>query len=229
MRASRLAPSVAVLGTSALVGLAAAGCSSGTPTAAEAKSVTTPSASAAASAPTAAAKPATGLAAKLLTPADLPAGWSTETSATNPAMDTTCPVLNPAVWNAPLPQHVETDLSVGMTGPFLVEQIAGGDATQVEKAWTSFTAAIPNCTTFTHAGSSGSSTFTVTRADFPQYGAASYSFTLGLQVSGGVSASGSIVVTRTSSAVVLVYLIGVSGVPKPTVEEIVTKAVAKSG
>jgi hypothetical protein len=220
MRASRLAPSVAVLGTTALVGLSLAGCSSDTHAAAQ-PAATTASATAT---PT-----PTGLAAKLLTPADLPAGWSTETSATNPAMSTPCPVLNPAVWNDPLPGRVETDLSAGLTGPFLVEQIAAGDAAQLQKAWGAFTAAIPKCTTFTHAGSSGSSTFTVTTADFPKYGLDSYGFGLSLKVTAGVSASGSIVVVRTNSAVVLVYVVGVTAVSKDEVEQIVTKAVAKSG
>ena len=220
MRASRLAPSVAALGTTALVGLSLAGCSSDTHAAAAQPAATTASATAT---PT-----PSGLAAKLLTPADLPAGWSTEASATNPAMSTPCPVLNPAVWNDPLPGRVEADLSVGLTGPFLVEQIAAGDAAQLQKAWSAFTAAIPQCTTFTHAGSSGSSTFTVTAADFPKYGLDSYGFGLTLKVTTGVSASGSVVVVRTKDAVVLVYLVGVTAVPKDEVEQIVTKAVAKS-
>ncbi len=95
MRASRLAPSVAALGTTALVGLSLAGCSSDTHAAAAQPTATAASATA--------TPPPSGLAAKLLTPADLPAGWATEASATNPAMSTSCPVLNPAVWNDPLP------------------------------------------------------------------------------------------------------------------------------
>src|ERR1700738_1131067 len=111
MRASRLAPSVAALGATALVGLALAGCSSSTPPAA---------APAATAASVTAATPASPLSAKLLTAADLPAGWSRDASATNPAMSTPCPVLNPAIWNGPLPEHAEANLSVGLAGPFLV-------------------------------------------------------------------------------------------------------------
>ena len=225
MGASRLVPSVAVLGATALAGLAAGGCASDTHTTSAPRAAAT--ASATGSAAAAAATPS-ALAAKLLNAADLPAGWSMDATATNPVMDTACPLLNPAVWDGALGQHAEADLTAGMAGPFLVEQIAVGNSQEVGRAWQAFVAAIPKCTTYTHAGSDGSSTFTITRADFPTYGTASYGFGMTLQVSGGVSASGSIVVARTDDAVVLVYLVGVADVPKPLVEQIVSKAVAKA-
>ena len=216
MRASRLAPSVAALGATALVGLALAGCSASTPPAAAPPAATATSAT------------ASPISAKLLTAADLPAGWSRDASATNPAMSTPCPVLNPVVWNGQLPEHAEANLSAGLTGPFLVEQIAAGDAQQIAQAWSTFAAAIPKCTTFTHSSSSGSSVFGVTTADFPAYGVGSYGFGLSLQVTGGVNASGNIVVIRTSDCVVLVYVVGVTGVSKSLVEQISAKAAAKA-
>jgi hypothetical protein len=222
MRATRLAPSVAVLGTTALVGLGLAGCSSDTHAAAAKATATATAVQTAAAAPK-------GLAAKLLTAADLPSGWGLEAMATNPEMSTSCPVLNPSVWNAPLPDHAEVDLTAGMTGPFLVEQLAGGDSQQVAKAWSAFTAAIPKCTTYSHAGSSGSSTFTVTSADFPQFGSASHAFALTVGVTSGVGGTGNIVVARTSGAVVMLVLVGVGGVPKSLMEQIAEKAVAKVG
>jgi len=223
MRASRLVPSVAVLSTAALVGLLVAGCSS-SPSAAAQSAGTSPAATGTA-AGTATVSP---LAAKLLTAGDLPAGWSVEVGATNPSMATSCPLLNTGAWNGSLPQRAEADLSVGMTGPFLVEQLAIGSAAQVDKAWQIFVAAIPKCTTFTHAGSSGASTYTVTRADFPSYGDESYGFGLDIKITNGVDASGNVVVARTGTAVVLVYLMGVPNVQQSLMEQIVAKAVAKA-
>jgi hypothetical protein len=220
MRASRLAPSVVALSMTALVGLATAGCSSGTHASAAQPTTTPGTATAAAT--------ASALTAKLLTAADLPAGWARDASATNPAMATACPVLNPTVWNGPLPGHVEANLSAGLTGPFLVEQIAGGDAQQVAKAWGTFVAAIPQCTTFTHSGSSGSSSFSITKADLPTYGDGSYGFGLSIEVTGGVSASGNVVVARTGDAVVLIYVVGIPSVSVALAEQIVAKAVAKA-
>jgi len=219
MRTTRLAPCIAVLGTTALVGLGLAGCSSGTHAAAPSTTAT--------AGRTAAAAPQ-GLAAKLLTAADLPSGWGLEATATNPEMSTQCPVLNSTVWNAPLPDHAEVDLSAGLTGPVLVEQLAGGDSQQVDKAWTAFVAAIPQCSTYSHAGSSGSSTFTVTSIDFPKYGEASYGFALSVGVTSGVGGTGNIVVARTGAAVVMLIVVGVGGVPKTLMEQIAAKAVAKA-
>jgi hypothetical protein len=220
MRVSRFTTSsAAVLGSAALVGLAAVGCASGS--------------SAAASRPTRAAPAATtsagaAFAAKLLTAADLPSGWTKDPSATNPVMDTGCPLLNPTMWISMLPQHGEADLSAGLAGPSLVEQAAGGDGGQTDRAWQALVAALPACSTYTHAGSSGGSTFTITRAaSFPAFGDSSYAFTLGIAITGGVNGSGSIVATRKGNAIAVVYLAGVAAPSPELVTQVVTKAVSK--
>jgi hypothetical protein len=220
MRASRFAPSIAALGSTLVVGLAAAGCSVDTPAQA---AVTAPATSAApASSPT-------GIAAKLLTARDMPAGWVVDASATNPIMDSTCPLLNPSGWNKPLAARAEADLKAGMAGPFLVEEYAGGDSEQVSRAWQELVAQLPKCTTFTHSVPAGGSTFTITKKSaFPSYGSGSYAFTLTIDVTGGVSASGDIAIVRTPNAVVSVYIVGISGVQETLMEQSVAKAVAKA-
>jgi hypothetical protein len=223
MRAARLVPPAAALGASALIAFAAAGCgTSSAGTSAGAR----PAATTAAPSRTADAAP-TGLAARLLTPKDLPAGWAYQASATNPTMATPCPVLNPAVWNAALADHAEADLTGGMTGPYLVEQLSSGTAQQIDRAWQVFVGAIGKCSTFTHDAGNGSSTFTITQTAFPSYGEGSYGFNLTLQVSGGVTAHGSIVVVRKNTTIATVYLVGLAGVAQSQMETIVSAAAGK--
>jgi hypothetical protein len=218
-------------GSAALVALAASGCSSSAAatspggTGSAQPSVTAPSGIG--TAPSTAA-PATGLAAKLLAPADLPAGWGIDASATNPTMQTTCPLLNTANWNSPLSSHAEADLNGGMTGPFLVEQIAAGDQAQVNKSWDTLVNGLPKCTTYTHGGANGSSTFSIVRASLPAYGDSSYSFTLSIEISTGITGKGYIVAARNGNSVIVVYIVGLTPLDKTFVENTMSKAVTKA-
>ncbi len=232
MRVLNVNGCIAALGSAAVLGVFAAGCSSSaaatSPSSAQGSA--TASAGAAAglgSAPTDGASP-TGLAAKLIAPADLPSGWGIDATATNPAMQTDCPLLNTADWNTSLSEHAEADLSAGMTGPFLVEQIAASDSAQVGKAWNNLVNTLSKCTTFTHGGANGSSTFSIVRSSLPAYGDSSYSFTLAIKVSTGVNASGYIVAARNGNSVVVVYLVGLTPLDKTFVESAVSKAVTKA-
>lgn len=226
MRASRHASRVLAAGSVALVGLTAIGCSAD---AANPAPLTAKSASAA-TAPTAmlTSSTATGLAAKLLAPADLRGAWRVDTAATNAPMSVNCPLLNDAAWNAPLPQRAEGNLSEGLSGPYLVEELAAGTSDEADKAWQLLTAGLPNCTTYTHSGSLGQSTFTIARTKLPRYGDASYAFTLSITISGGVNASGDIVAARSGNSVAVLYIVGLNDVSSADVEDAVAKAAAKA-
>lgn len=220
MRATRLGTSAAALGSVALAGLALSGCSSGG----------SPSAAAAAVSSLTASPSPTGLAAKLLTPRDLPAGWSAEASPTDAPLSTGCPLLNAPIWNASLPNRAEADLSKGLSGPYLVEQIAAGTAAQAGQAWQTISGSLKQCTTsYTHKGSTGQSTYTLAETrELPSYGDSSYAFTLDIAITGGVNASGDIVAARSGNSVVVLYVVGLTGVSKSDVEGIVSTAVTKA-
>ena len=217
MPAARLNSCIAAFSSVTLAGLAVAGCSSSTPTAA------------AAATPDVTVSPSpTGLATKLLTPADL-SGWQTDVTPSEGPGATNCPVLNAPLWNAPLPNHAEADLSKGLSGPYLVEQVAAGTADQAGKAWQMLAAGVPQCTTYTHNGSAGQSTDKLVQTSrLPSYGDASYAFNLTITITGGVNASGNIVAVRTGNSIAVVYIVGLTGVSRSVVEDVVSKAVAKA-
>lgn len=232
MRVLNVNGCVAALGSAALVGLTAGGCSSSTAPAPAGTARSAPTASVGAAAgigsvPTTGARTA-ALSAKLIAPADLPAGWGIDATATNPVMQTDCPLLNTIDWNTSLPGHAEVDLNAGMTGPFLVEQIAAGDTAQVLKGWNDLVGGIGKCTTYTHGGAGGSSTFSIVRTSLPAYGDSSYSFTLTIKVNSVIDASGYIVAARNGNSVIVVYLVGLTSLDKTFVESAMSKAVAKA-
>ena len=219
MRAIRLSSCIAAFGSVALAGVAAAGCSSSS----SASGGASPSA-------TASVSPSpTGAAAKVLTPKDLPSGWSVDAA---PPETTTgnadCPLLNGSLWNTSLSDSGEADLSQSLAGPYLVETLAVGTPAQADAAWKAISDGVPHCTTYTHTGSTGSSTFTIAKTDLPSYGDSSYAFTFDVAISGGVHATGNIVAARSGNSVLVIYLAGINGVPKSVVENVVSAAVAKA-
>lgn len=231
MRVLSVSSCIAALSSAALVGLTAGGCSSsGAATSPGAAGSAQPSATAPKAMGTApsTAPSATGLAAKLLAPADLPAGWGIDAAATNPTMQTDCPLLNTSIWNVPLTDHAEADLNGGLAGPFLVEQIAAGDAAQVTKSWDALVNGLSKCTTYTHGGANGSSTFSIVRTGLPAYGDSSYSFTLSIQISTGIKGNGYIVAARNGNTVAVIYIVALTPVDKTFVETTMGKAVTKS-
>jgi hypothetical protein len=217
MRAIRLGSCIAVFSSVALAGVAAAGCSSS-------------SGASAGASPSATASPSpTGVAAKVLTPKDLPGGWSVD--ATPPEAGTgnvDCPLLNSSLWSASTAERGEADMSQTLAGPYLVETISIGTSAQADTAWKAISDGVSHCTTYTHTGAAGSSTFTITKTDLPSYGDSSYAFTLDVNISGGVHATGNIVAARSGNSVLVIYLAGVNGVPKSVVENVVSTAVAKA-
>lgn len=218
MRAT-LSSSIAAFSTFTLAGLAVAGCSS---------SSNAGSGAGVALLPTASPSP-TGMAAKLLTPKDLASGWNVDVTPSDaPVSNTDCPLLNAPLWNTALTGHGEVDMSEGLAGPYLVEQVAIGTSDEADKAWQSLTGNLSKCTSYTHAGSSGQSTFTIAKASLPSYGDSSYAFTLNITITGGVNASGDIVAARAGNAIVTAYIVGINGVTRGTVEDVVSKAVAKA-
>ena len=217
MRTVRLNSCIAAVSSVALAGLATAGCSSSS----------SPSAASSASA-TGSPSP-TGLAAKLLTPQDLPTGWNVDASPPEPAIgNDTCPLLNATLWDASLSTEVEADLSQSLAGPYLVEQLADGTSAQADKSWKAVTDGVAHCTTYTHTGSSGSSTFTIGTTAMPSYGDGSYAFTLDITITGGVHASGDVVAARSGNSVAVLYVVGINGVSKTLVETLVSAAVSKA-
>ncbi|HEV2347264.1 MAG TPA: hypothetical protein VGS97_24420 [Actinocrinis sp.] len=223
MRTSRFDSCVAAFGAVALVAVAATGCaSSSSGSAASAFGAASQSGNAGGS------PSPTGIAAKLLSPGDLPSGWSVDAASPDAPQTADCPLLNATLWNAPLADRGEVDLSRGLGGPFLVEVLAAGSADQAGKAWRLLVSGVPKCTTYTHSSAAGKSTFTIAKAALPGFGDGSYSFTLSVAIAGGVSASGNIVAVHTNNCVVVVYLVGISGVTQSTVEDAVGRAVAKA-
>lgn len=222
---------IVALGSAALVGLAAGGCSSSaattSPGAAGAARPGATASSSSAPAPSATAS-ATGLAAHLLAPADMPAGWKNDVTPSNPAMQTECPLLNTQIWSTPLTSHAEADMNGAMTGPFLVEQIGAGDAAQVTKAWNALVNGLSKCTTYTHGGANGSSTFSIVRSSLPAYGDGSYSFSLTIQISTGINGNGYIVAARNGNSVLVVYIVALTQPDRTFVETAMGKAVAKA-
>jgi hypothetical protein len=226
MRASRLDSCIAGLGSITLVGLAVSGCSSSA----------SPSPSAAGSASTvaqAAVTPSpspTGVAAKLLAPGDLSSSWKTDPSTAEAPMSANCPLLNKTLWNASLSGGSATaNLSQGLAGPYLVEEIGAGTTDEASKAWQRIVDQTSNCTTYTHSGSQGQSTFTIAKTSkLPAYGDASSAFTFSVTISGGATGIGDIVAARSGNSIVVIYLVGLGGVTKSVVEDAVSKAVAKA-
>jgi hypothetical protein len=143
-------------------------------------------------------------------------------------MQTACPLLNTAIWNVQLTSHAEADLNGGMAGPFLVEQIASGDPAQVTKAWDSLVNGLPKCTTYTHGGANGSSTFSIVRTSLPAYGDSSYAFTLTIQLSTGINGNGYIVAARNGNSVAVIYIVALTPMDKTFVESTMGKAVTKA-
>lgn len=231
MRVLRGNPVIAALGTATLLGLSIGGCSSSaagkSAAAAGAGQSSAPAVSGAGSAPSATAS-ATGLAAHLLTPADLPAGWKNDVTPSNPAMQTDCTLLNTSIWSTALTEHAEADMNAGMAGPFLVEQISAGDPAQATKAWNALVSGLPKCTSYTHGGANGSSTFSFARATLPTYGDSSYSFTLGIQLSSGIGGNGYIVAAHNGNTVLVIYVVGVTPLDKTFVDTTMNKAVSKA-
>ncbi len=168
------------------------------------------------------------LSARLLAPSDMPAGWSIEKAA-NPTISTPCPILNSSVWTAKLPGKAARDLSGGMTGPFVDEQFGEGTAQDAKTAWQTLVAGIPKCTSYTHDGAGGGSTFSVAKASsFPTYGDDSYAFTLNITITGGVSASGNVVAVKAGNSIFVLYIAGLTGVDRTLVDQAVTKAVTRA-
>lgn len=236
MRTSRFGSCIAAFGAVALVAVAATGCSmsAGSSSGSSAGFSSTASAdstvgAAAVGGSSASSSPSpTGIAAKLLSPKDLPGGWSVDSASSDAPQTADCPLLNSTLWNAPLADHGEADLSRGLGGPYLVEVLAAGQADQADKAWQSVVKGIPNCTTFTHSSAAGQSTFTIAKASLPSYGDSSYSFTLSIAITGGVNASGNIVAVRDGNSVAIIYIVGISGVSRTMAEDAVSRAVAKA-
>ena len=84
------------------------------------------------------------------------------------------------------------------------------------------------CTIYTHGGANGSSTFSIVRSSLPAYGDGSYSFTLAIQISTGISGKGYIVAARNGDSVVVVYIVALTQPDKAFVETAMGKAVAKA-
>ena len=234
MRTSRFGSCIAAFAAVVLVAVAATGCSmsagsssgsgAGLSSAASADSTV----GAAAVGSSSSSPGPTGIAAKLLSPKDLPGGWSVDSASSDAPQTADCPLLNSTLWNAPLADHGEADLSRGLGGPYLVEVLAAGQADQADKAWQSVVKGIPTCTTFTHSSAAGQSTFTIAKASLPGYGDSSYSFTLSIAITGGVNASGNIVAVRDGNSVAIIYIVGISGVSRTMAEDAVSRAVAKA-
>lgn len=231
MRALSIHTCIATVGSAALVALGAGGCSSSSNASTDAAGARPAPSSSATAAPGSARPSAaspSGLAAKVLTPADMPAGWGIDATATNPPMQSGCGLWNPTGWNGSLAGRAEADLSAGLTGPFLVEELAAGTSAQVASAWQKLVGSLSQCATYAHGGAGGSSTFTTARASLPGYGDGSYSFTLNIKVSTGVDASGYIVAARSGNSIVVVYIVGLVQPEKSMVETAFGKAVAKA-
>jgi hypothetical protein len=229
MRTSRFGSCVAAFGVVALVTAAVTGCSSSSSGSTGSTGSTAPAAGAASASGKGSGSPsAGGIAAKLLSPKDLPSGWSVDAAAADAPQTADCPLLNTTLWNAPLADRAQADLSRGLGGPYLVEVLAAGKADQVDQAWQSLVGGVPRCTTYTHSTAAGKSTFTFGKADLPGYGDSSYSFTISIAITGGVSASGTIVAARAGNSIAVVYIVGTSGVTRSMVEDAVSRAVMKA-
>jgi len=189
-----------------------------------AQTLTTPPSSAPSSASTGAAS--TDLSKALLAVTDLPAGWTTDELSSGGTGDASCPALNSGPWKH-LPQEAEADFSDGQTGPFLLDQLAGGSAAQASAALQSFVKATSQCAHFTQEASGGTNTFKLSAMSFPSYGDATYAFAVTVSQSLGLSASGDIVVVRKGGILVEITVFGLESVPVSLVEQLVTKALAK--
>lgn len=233
MRTARQSPCFRAVGLAVAFGLAGAGmagCSSAAAAGTTGAGPAGGTAAATGKAGTSAAVGGSGaLSARLLAVSDLPSGWAIDAAASNPSLSTPCSLLNSAVWSAKLPAKAGRDLNGGMAGPYLDEQFGEGTAADAEKAWQALVAGLSKCTTYTHDGSSGKSTFSVAKASsFPVYGDGSYAFTLTIDITGGVSASGDIVAARAGNSIVVLYIAGLTGVDSALVDQAVTKAVARA-
>jgi hypothetical protein len=202
-----------------------AGCSSSPH---KAQTLTTQAASTpAASTPSAMA--AANLKSDLLAIADMPAGWSTTGSTSDGSHATaSCPAINSRAWQQ-LPSNAEADFSDGSMGPFLTEKLAAGTVAQTTAAWQAFSKATTQCATFSAPTSGGGTEkFQLAALSFPSYGDQTYAIALTLTASSGLSASGDIVVVRKGGVLVQVIAVGLESVPVTTVEDAVSKAVAKA-
>jgi hypothetical protein len=219
MRTTLLAPTAAALLTAAAV----AGCSSGPGQAQTLATVPAQTPATASSAPA----PAADLSKALLALDDMPPGWSPQTVSSDSGGSPSCVPLKDGAWKH-LPQSAEADFEQGQTGPFLIEQLAGGSASQAGAAMRALIKATGECAKFTQKTGSGTNAWSLEPLSFPSYGDATYAFALTIASDAGMSAGGDVVIVRKGGVLVQVTVYGIGSVSVSTVEDLVGKAVAKA-
>jgi hypothetical protein len=171
--------------------------------------------------------PAADLSKALLALDDMPPGWSPQTVSSDSGASPSCVPLKDGAWKH-LPQSAEADFEQGQTGPFLIEQLAGGSASQAGAAMRALIKATGECAKFTQKTGSGTNAWSLEPLSFPSYGDATYAFALTIASDAGMSAGGDVVIVRKGGVLVQVTVYGIGSVSVSTVEDLVGKAVAKA-
>lgn len=164
---------------------------------------------------------ATQLKAAALAIPDLPFGWAVSPPSDVTSVTAPCAALTSS-GSKQLPAQAETDFQASEDGPFLQEILASGPAQQVHDLWASIRNAATQCSAIT----SGTDTTHLSEVSFSPYGDESYTLQLTANRS-GVTYDGDVVVVRKGQVYIEVAAFGVGGVPASTVQELVSKAVAK--
>lgn len=164
---------------------------------------------------------ATQLKAAALAIPDLPFGWAVSPPSDVSSVTAPCAALTSSA-SKQLPAQAETDFQASEDGPFLQEILASGPAQQVHDLWASIRNAATQCSAIT----SGTDTTHLSATSFSSYGDESYVLQLTASRS-GVTYDGDVVVIRKGQVYIEVAAFGVDGMAASTVQELVSKAVAK--
>lgn len=154
----------------------------------------------------AAASAATSLTAQLLTPADLPAGW-TVANAADPASLPAPPCVETVITALQTPTKARVQLVKGAQLPLLEQQIGRYDsAAQVTARYTSAVAAVDACHTFSFDYEGVRTTGSIGRLAFGSLGASSAAWHITLEAIGLLATGDVVLVAQGSELELLIYL-----------------------
>jgi hypothetical protein len=199
----------------AAVGLALAGCSS---SAAPSSSTTTTSS--AGIAPSVSTTAAPNVQSLLLSINDLPTGWTVDNSANSPG-SLSCVPADLAHGSL---HHADISFAQNGSLPILDESL--GIWASAASVFAGGVTALNRCKAFTTTGSGTNYSGTLGAMSSPTYGDQSAAYNANLTIQ-GLDVNEGFVVVRKGSYIALVVLGDIGSLDSPTLQEFVTKAVAK--
>lgn len=207
-----------------VAGLGVSGCSSNGDAA---KAQTLPQAQADPGRQPAPALASASLSGKLLAVADMPTGFSVDTSTGSPdSTPSGCPAFDTTKTVKKFPAYVEAKFSAGGFGPQIEEALASASVTQVRSAFADFAKAVASCPHFDIPDSSGGTDrVSLSALSFPRFGDGTYALRMSIK-SSTLTVEGDLVLVEKGNVLMLVANIGLTTDSKVT-SQVVSKAYAK--